>query len=392
MKTNTNCCSASASPCDTSIAELPRYYPRQLITSDDLTLEQNYFRDRLRRHNRLLHGWGVVCGALVCPAPNPKATGPSDQYLPWQVQVQQGYILGPYGDEIILDCVRTVDIRTSGTTGITGEACLDAPDPWCSQIYVSRDSSTTVFIAVKYRQCMTRPVRVMPAGCGCNDTSCEYSRWQDGYEIGVLTECPSCNDGPPTVGMNADGVTLDLIPQGDVPACPDCTCGPWVGLAEITFDSNGVITMINNSSCRRMVMSFSQFWWSSQGPKPTIKQLVSPPIAAGTTGASMTLTGANFRCGATVKFDNANFAVASASVKDPQTMALMVNVSADAKSTDASPNITAVNLDGTASDAFATSIKVTAATAAASSANRVALIVGKTPRKPAKNPTPAKPE
>ena len=70
MKTNTNCCSASASPCDTSIAELPRYYPRQLITPDDLTLEQNYFRDRLRRHNRLLHGWGVVCGALVCPEPS----------------------------------------------------------------------------------------------------------------------------------------------------------------------------------------------------------------------------------------------------------------------------------------------------------------------------------
>jgi hypothetical protein len=96
MKTNTNCCSASASPCDSSIAELPRYYPRQLITPDDLTLEQNYFRDRMRRHNRLLHGWGVVCGALVCPVPNPKVTGPSDQFLPWQVKVQQGYILGPY--------------------------------------------------------------------------------------------------------------------------------------------------------------------------------------------------------------------------------------------------------------------------------------------------------
>jgi len=392
MKTNTNCCSATASPCDTSIAELPRYYPRQLITPDDLTLEQNYFRDRLRRHNRLLHGWGVVCGALVCPVPNPNAKGSSDRFLPWQVQVQQGYILGPYGDEIIVDCVRTVDIRTSGTTGITGEPCLDAPDPWCSQIYVTRDSTTTLFVAVKYRQCMTRPVRVMPAGCGCNDTSCEYSRWQDGYEIGVLTECPSCNDGPPTVGMNTDGVKLDLIPQGDVPGCPDCSCGPWVGLAEIAFDANGTITKINNSSCRRMVMSFSQFWWSNQGPKPTIKQLVSPTITAGTSGVAMTLTGTNFRCGATAKFDNPNFSVASAYVKDPQTMALMVNVSSDAKSADASPNIAVMNLDGIGSDSFATNIKVTDAPAASASGTRAVLTTAKTTKKTQKVSTPTKPE
>ena len=66
MKSTSSCCGGSStSPCANSIAELPRYYPRQLITPADLTLEQDYFRDRLRRHNRLLHGWGVVCGALV---------------------------------------------------------------------------------------------------------------------------------------------------------------------------------------------------------------------------------------------------------------------------------------------------------------------------------------
>src|SRR5712672_3134885 len=148
MKANSTCCSATASPCDTAIAELPRYYPRQLITPDDLTLEQNYFRDRMRRHNRLLHGWGVVCGALVCPVPNPNSTGGDNQYLPWQVKVQRGYVLGPYGDEIILDCERTVDLRTNGTIGITGEPCLDAPDPWCSQVFVNPTNSI-VYIAVK---------------------------------------------------------------------------------------------------------------------------------------------------------------------------------------------------------------------------------------------------
>ena len=70
MNTTSSCCggtSQSTRSCTDSVVELPRYYPRQLITPDDLTLEQDYFLARHRRHNRLLHGWGVVCGALVCP-------------------------------------------------------------------------------------------------------------------------------------------------------------------------------------------------------------------------------------------------------------------------------------------------------------------------------------
>src|SRR5260370_36850298 len=114
MSANSNCCGGTTTIlCDSSIAELPRYYPRQLITPDDLTLEQNYFRDRMRRHNRLLHGWGVVCGALVCPVTS-KDSNSVITVAPWQVQVQKGYILGPYGDEIILDCPRTVQLRGRG--------------------------------------------------------------------------------------------------------------------------------------------------------------------------------------------------------------------------------------------------------------------------------------
>ena len=134
------------SPCDTSIAELPRYFPRQLITPDDVTLEQDYFRNKLRRHNRLLHGWGVVCGAKVCVVPvadttGSQFTGASDasSYQPWVVSITPGYILGPYGDEIILDCCRTVDLRTAGTSGVTGEPCSQASDPWCTDVYVQRD-------------------------------------------------------------------------------------------------------------------------------------------------------------------------------------------------------------------------------------------------------------
>src|SRR5215470_1511513 len=79
--------------------ERVRYFPRQLVTADDLTQDQEYFRNKLRRHNRLLHGWGVVCGARV-----KKGAGDCE------VVIEPGYLLGPHGDEIGIDCERTVDL------------------------------------------------------------------------------------------------------------------------------------------------------------------------------------------------------------------------------------------------------------------------------------------
>ena len=45
--------------------ERPHYYAGRLLTAADLQDEQDYFRARLRLHNRLLHGWGVVTGLQV---------------------------------------------------------------------------------------------------------------------------------------------------------------------------------------------------------------------------------------------------------------------------------------------------------------------------------------
>ena len=45
--------------------ERPTYFFGQLLTADELELEQQYFITRLRRHNRFLHGWGVAYGLRV---------------------------------------------------------------------------------------------------------------------------------------------------------------------------------------------------------------------------------------------------------------------------------------------------------------------------------------
>src|SRR5262249_29242495 len=78
--------------------ERVNYFTRQLLPVDDMVRERDYYLQKLRRHNRFLHGWGVVCGLEVKEAPT--------QDQPWRVQISGGYALGPFGDEIyVVDTV-----------------------------------------------------------------------------------------------------------------------------------------------------------------------------------------------------------------------------------------------------------------------------------------------
>jgi len=203
----------------------------------------------------------------------PKVKEPGT-FEPWKVRVRSGYILGPYGDEIIIDCVRTFDLRTNGLTGITGEPCVDAIDPWCSEV-VRQPESDKLYVAVRYKEIPARPVRVQPVGCGCDDASCENSRLVDGYEIGVLTECPDSHQGPPGI---------DDLTGGPIPDCPPCPDQPWVVLAEVEMDAEGNVIKIDNCVCRRLVVSLAPAWWqctetkAATEPAPPTGQPVSVTV------------------------------------------------------------------------------------------------------------------
>jgi hypothetical protein len=252
---------------DTGILERPRYFPRQLMTPAEMILEQDYFRDKLRRHNRMLHGWGVVCGAIVCRVPCagsngkggytsaeqawpcPEESGPGGWH-PWNVSVSSGYILGPYGDEILINSQVIVDVRKSCTTGVSGDICPPAPDPWCSDVIIDR-APGPLYLAVRYKEMATRPVRVQPAGCGCDDTACEYSRTRDGFEICTLDECPDSH--------------REDVPEFacEIRPCPPCPDSPWVVLARIDVDANGIL-VVDNYDCRRILLD--GFWCYPQAP------------------------------------------------------------------------------------------------------------------------------
>ncbi|RUR74499.1 hypothetical protein ACF3DV_12155 [Chlorogloeopsis fritschii PCC 9212] len=278
--------------CECSAIERPRYFPRQMITADDMILEQTYFRDKLRRHNRLLHGWGTICGAIVCPVCNSK-----EEMKPWLVNVSPGYILGPYGDEIVIDRDCTIDICTTGVMGMCQEPSPPPLDPWCSDVkeIVINRCQGPVYIAVKYKEIMARPVRLQPMGCGCDDMQCEYSRWCDGYEIGVLTELPESHR--PDLSDNSS----DQPKQMEIPKCPPCPSEPWVVLAEVDFDpNNGDITKIDNYKYRRILRTHTQDWLSL--PSPEIKKVTPDTLRQGDSEVILTVEGNNLRTPKIISF------------------------------------------------------------------------------------------
>jgi hypothetical protein len=84
-----------ATHCDPVATKRTRYYPGRYLTAYDFRLEQGYFLSRHRLHNRLLHGYGIVCGLEVHPHPNPNCAN--------HVIIRPGIAIDCCGREIILE-------------------------------------------------------------------------------------------------------------------------------------------------------------------------------------------------------------------------------------------------------------------------------------------------
>lgn len=72
---------------DEQSMERTSFHSGQLLTAEDFTREQSYFRNKQKRHNRILHGFGVASGLRVTVARG-------------RVFVEPGFALDCEGNEI----------------------------------------------------------------------------------------------------------------------------------------------------------------------------------------------------------------------------------------------------------------------------------------------------
>jgi hypothetical protein len=184
--------------------ERPNYLQGQLLTAQDFADEQTYFREKLRRHNRLLHGWGVICGLEVTPA----AEG-------CRVTVSPGYALDPCGDEILLQ----------------EETSLALPDRGREegdQIKQAEGGTTACpdgvwYVAIRYAEI---PSRLVPR-IG-DEHAPQVSRIRETCELAALATLPE----PPT-GLAVGGAGGISKSSGVCPPCPPDPEQRWVALADV---------------------------------------------------------------------------------------------------------------------------------------------------------------
>jgi hypothetical protein len=185
--------------------ERTRYFTGQLLDEADLMQEQRYFREKVRRHNRMLHGWGIVSGLEVRP-------GPADG----EVTVEPGYALDRYGDEIVVADAVIVDLLREDDAGNAVAPCPHPDDHERKRVRKRRSPARPLYLAIRYAECSTHPV---PVG-----ESVEFSRTRESFAVKLLTKLPVSYRRHRPHGKQ------------DSRPCPDSLAEPWVILAEVALD------------------------------------------------------------------------------------------------------------------------------------------------------------
>ena len=198
--------------------ERARYFTGQLLDEADLAQEQLYFREKLRRHNRMLHGWGIVSGLAVRP-------GPADSEL----TVEPGYALDRYGDEIVVADAVIVDVLSEDGDGNAVAPCAPPDDHQRKRVRKRRSPERPLYLAIRYAECASRPV---PVG-----ESVEYSRTRESFAVKLLTKLPASY--------------RRLRPHGQQDS--DSLAEPWVILAEVALDLHLKVSNVDRHTHERRV-------------------------------------------------------------------------------------------------------------------------------------------
>jgi hypothetical protein len=179
------------------------YFYGQMLGANDFKAEQDYFREKIKLHNRCLHGYGTVCGLLVVPADAHVGCVP-DPEKP-EVVILPGLALDAEGNELVVrdgDPVLKIDLwkalSPADQAAITG--LLDQDDD-CEL--------PPLFVCLKFCQCGFATSRPIVADPCSRSLPQEYGEIREGVEVTVSLKpppddhrCETCCAGPcPCAGL-----------------------------------------------------------------------------------------------------------------------------------------------------------------------------------------------
>jgi hypothetical protein len=229
--------------CERFEKERNHYFTGKYMNKRDFQVEQDYFRSRYQLHNRLLHGWGIVCGLHVKRHWDP---GCQDEW----VIVTPGVAMDCCGREIVLEEETAVKIWDPPEVSEDDPAEQhDAAKQISSKkpIDITQDGedpdqeSESFLVCIHYCEEKIEYVPVLHGEGECDPSRREPNRIREGACLVVCDpddvgpdcwrgtddetdaeDCcrDDCGDGPP----GSSGSCLD----------PDCPCAEYVPLALVT--------------------------------------------------------------------------------------------------------------------------------------------------------------
>jgi hypothetical protein len=210
--------------------ERNRFFTGKPMEACDFVAEQSYFLSRHRLHNRLFHGWGVVCGLQVCPHPRPECRDS------WVI-VEPGIAIDCKGRELILAARESVPLVDDEEQPVT-------------------DAS---LVCIAYGE---QDAKCVPLLYGCDPGRREAGRTREvpRLEVVRLDEVPEGCWGTPGGSPHGSG-GHDVGAAGSCPPLdclePGCACGDrvplaWVGPAAYAQSGERPARDLNDGGVRRI--------------------------------------------------------------------------------------------------------------------------------------------
>lgn len=224
--------------CKIPYFERNNYFYGKLMTVRDFFAEQCYFNEKRWLINRMVHGWGVVCGLDVT-----LKEGETDKVI-----VSPGLAIDCCGREILV-CEEQ-------------EVQLEEEESEChKEKSKGEEGERKLVICLEFYECKTEALHLPPIACDQKE-KCEFNRIRDSFKIRVIPEsevdieapygkyCPLLEDKRKPL----HGYLCEKLKEG----CPECPERPCLVLAEIAIipssDSSSPPTIeIDQCSKRRLV-------------------------------------------------------------------------------------------------------------------------------------------
>jgi hypothetical protein len=229
--------------CGYIAVERNRYFTGKYMAARDFQDEQTYFLSRHRLHNRLLHGWGIVCGLKVTHHPNP------DCASRWVI-VHPGIAIDCCGRELIVECETSFEIPFEEFEQDAGDEQSTSQEVEQRGSYANQEQQTNNFGEFHYERLLLalhyveEEIERVPAlfnESGCDRTRTEANRVREKAELIIVRfedvegDCWRDPRGHPGVPCRDD--CGDELP-GPSGSClkPNCPCGELVPLALLTYE------------------------------------------------------------------------------------------------------------------------------------------------------------